>query len=243
MEHFQTNEVDKVLLLYKGNPCEETLDALYNSIDHIVVTVTSKIATGFSRKFPDDFEDIQQNVRITIYKILPKLASISTTGNQVISIIVKASIWKFKSCYASYKKKTPVKFAYGDPNTWMPEHNVGVEVQLELAMGGMESDHSTGENASGTIVNDFMVPKVWVNSNQFETLYLKTLPDEVINRALAKNRYTDKVSLVRFCLLSLIEGRDASLMLISKKWDESNASWWNKYSTVLLKLAIIDIIK
>lgn len=240
MKHFDTIEVEKVLLAYKGNPSEANLDLLYNSIDHIILKVTCKIASGFSKKFPADFEDLQQNVRISIYKILPKLASISVSGNQVIAVVVKATVWSFKSRYAQYKRKTPVKFDYAEPNDWMPTHEVGVEVQLELAMGGVEAD--LPDEGTGSIVNDFMLPKVWKNSNQFETMYLKMLPEEILNKALVKNRYKDKSSLVRFCLLSLIEDRDASRLLISKKWDISSASFWLQYSTVLLKLAILETI-
>lgn len=240
MRHFDTEEVEKVLFAYKNNPSEINLDLLYNSIDHIILKVTNKIASGFSKKFPSDFEDLQQNVRISIYKILPKLATISVSGNQVIAVVVKAVVWSFKSKYSQYKRKTPVKFDYAEPNDWMPIHAVGVEVQLELAMGGVEAEQP--DENSGSLINDFMLPKVWKNPNQFETLYLKNLPDEILNKALHKNRYKDKESLVRFCLISLIEDRDASSILINKKWETSSPTFWTKYSLVLLKLAILETI-
>lgn len=242
MEHFQTDEADKALAIYKNDSSEANLDNLYNSIDNVILTVTNKIASGFSKKHPSDFEDIQQNVRISIYKILPKLANISVSGNQVIAVVVKATVWSFKSRYAAYKRKTPIKFSYSEPHSWMPEHEVPVEVQLEFVIGMEQFDNTTGENIFGTVEKFFMVPKAWVNSNQYEGMYLKSLPDEVFNKALSKNRYKEKEGLVKFCLLSLIEGRDASTILISQKWKETNATFWLKYSLVLLRLALLETV-
>jgi|ERR1035438_9621103 hypothetical protein len=246
MKHFDSKEVEIFLKEYKLNPCEITLDNLYNSIDHIVLAVTSKIATSFSKKYPADFEDIQQNVRITIYRILPKLASISITGDQIIAIVVKACVWKFKSSYARFKKKTPVQGTMGD---WMPDNEVAVEVPLEVVLGadngkqtrsGKDWDEYTRLKYE---VKTTATARVWINPSQFERLYLQRLPEQVLNLALSKNRFREKDTLVKFCLQSLIEGRDASTILISKKWDTSSPVWWINYSTILLRLAIIDTIK
>jgi hypothetical protein len=246
IKRFDTAQIEPLLLAYKANPNEETLDALYNGIDHIIITVTNKIASGFSRKHPDDHMDLQQNVRIRIYKILPRLARISVSGNQVVAIVVKATVWAFKSRYAAYKRKTPVQGSYGD---WMPENDVPVEIQLELAMGGVLFDDYPKDmpeenfNSIHSSVKQTAAPKIWINSNQYERVYLKTLPVQILNKALQKNRYKEREDLVRFCLVSLIEGRDASTILISKKWDESNAGWWTKYANVLLKLSILEVVK
>lgn len=246
IKHFDTKLIEPLLLAYKANPNEETLDVLYNGIDHIILTVTNKIASSFSRHHPDDFLDLQQNVRISIYRILPKLATISISGNQVVAVIVKATVWAFKSRYAQYKRKTPVQGSYGD---WMPDNEVPIEIQLEMAMGGIVSDDYPKDmpeenfNSIHSSVKQIAAPRIWINSNQYESVYLKALPVQVLNKALQKNRFKSKESLVRFCLSSLIEGRTASLMLISKKWGENNPSWWIRYSNVLLKLAVLDVIK
>ena len=246
MKHFDTEEVELVLVGYKSDPSEANLDLLYNSIDHIITKVTSKIASGFSKKNPDDFMDIQQNVRIAIYRILPKLATISVSGNQIIAIIVKASIWSFKSKYAQYKRNTPVKGVPGE--WWLPDNEVPVEIQLEAALGGFNSVEvdATDEGRKNNTYNPhalrtYLAPKTWINSSQYETLYLKTLPAELLNKALDKNRYKKEVDLVRFCLLSLIENRDASPILINKKWN-TKATFWNNYSEVLMRLAILDMV-
>lgn len=247
IKRFETDDIERVLFKYKQNPSEENLDELYNKIDHIIVTITNRIASGFSHKYPDDFMDLQQNVRISIYRILPKLATISVSGNQVVAIIVKATVWSFKSRYAAYKRKTPVKGTFG---VWQPDNDIPIEVQLEMAIGGTElgeTSHKTEEEGPSwahcqNISKVFISPKVWTNSNQYETILLKTLPVQVLNKALQKNRFKDKEDLVRFCLVSLIEGRDASTMLISRKWDV-NPSFWTRYSSVLLKLSILEVIR
>lgn len=248
IKRFETEQIERILFKYKQNPSEENLDELYNNIDHIIVTITNKIASGFSKKHPDDFMDIQQNVRISIYRILPKLATISVSGNQVVAVVVKATVWSFKSRYSAYKRKTPVQGTmFG---TWLPDNEIPIEVQLEMAIGGTElgeSSRKTEEEGpswthTANISKVFISPRIWTNSNQFETVFLKTLPVQILNKALQKNRFKDKEDLVRFCLVSLIEGRDASTILISKKWDV-NPSFWTRYSNVLLKLSILEVIK
>ena len=107
--------------------------------------------------------------------------------------------------------------------------------------GGTDWYRTAVDNGPSSLLH-YMLPRVWINSNQYETVYLKTLPVQILNKALQKNRYKDKEDLVRFCLVSLIEGRDASSMLISKKWDESPA-FWTKYASVLLKLSILEVVK
>jgi len=257
IKHFDTTQVDPLLAAYKANPNETSLDELYNAIDHIILTVTNKIASGFCKRHPDDFMDLQQNVRISIYRILPKLATISVSGNQVIAVVVKATVWAFKSKYSAYKRKTPVKGSFGD--SWVPDNEVPVEVQLEMAIGGDygrgavnqrvydAEDHTNPDSYrshmdTGVSTKHFFIPKIWINANQYETVYLKNLPTTILNKALSKNRYKNKETLIRFCLVSLIEGRDASTILISKRWGENNPSFWTKYSSVLLKLAILETI-
>lgn len=245
MNRFDASKIDEVFTAYKTNPTEENLDNLYNAIDYIVVAVTCNIASSFSKKHVDDFMDLQQNVRISIYRILPKLANISVSSNQVIAIIVKAVNWSFKSRYAAYKRKTPVQGSFGD---WMPENDVPVEIQLEMAMGGILSDdYSKGMpeenfNSIESSVQQTATPRIWINSNQWEKTYLKALPTIVLNKALQKNRFKEHEDLVRFCITCFIEDRDPSSMLISKKWGEV-PSWWIRYSTVLFRLSILEVIK
>lgn len=253
---FKTDKVELVLAEYKANPCEATLDELYNVIDPIILTVVSRISHTFKKKKPDDFLDLQQNVRVSIYKILKKLADISATGNQVIAVVVKATVWSLKTHYRKYKRTTPVTNVgdYYMGGSWRPEYEVPIEVPLSTvdpayvsSSWGPEDamvDVLPFEHVSSHYIFSVHSHKVglWHNSNSYEYAYLKTLPIQIIEASLALNRFPEKESLVRFCLMSYLDDRTPSTVLIGKRWGESDPYFWPRYSQVLLRLAALRVL-
>lgn len=240
---FDTEEVDSVLAKYKKRPNSVTLAALYESVDPIVSGVTSRIARRFSKKHPDDFLDIQQNVRIAIFNILEKIANMSETGNQIISIIVSATVWSFKTNYRAFKRKTPVS---GDSptsiSTWTPEYNVPIEVPYPSTNANNLSytvtSLSTSTYQHTTLVNVFSTPP-----SQVEAIYLQHLPELIAKSAKAKNRYKDKQDVVDFCINTIMDGRSPSTSLIANKWDSEFYNFWPKYSKVLIKLSALEVLE
>ena len=241
---FDTTDVDKAFHIYKKSPSSYTLEALYNTLDPIITTVTERIAKRFRHNVPDDFLDIQQNVRCDIFRILEKLSYISHTGNQVLSIVVKASVWSFKTNYAKYKRKTPVTsdgISVGrNYSGWEPDNEVPIEVRVESALGcGMSSE----EAYDPLDISPLILAKVWKNPSQYDTIYLKRLPDVILTKVLEANRFKDKEGIVKFCVSSFLEGRDPSVALISRRWNDSNSTFWPKYSKVLLKQTILTVLE
>ena len=253
---FKTEKVELVLAEYKANPCEATLDELYNSIDPIILAVISRISSTFKRKRPDDFLDLQQNVRVSIYKILKKLADISATGNQVIAVVVKATVWSLKTHYRRYKRITPVTNVgdYYMGGSWKPDFDVPIEVPLSTvdpafthsSFGPEEStvDSMPFEGISTHYIFNVHTHKIglWHNSNSYEYTYLKALPALIIDTALELNRFPEKESLVRFCLMSYLDDRTPSTVLIGKRWEEKDPYFWPRYSQVLLRLAALRVL-
>lgn len=234
---FETEFVDKALREYKESPTGENLELLYNSLDHVVTTITKHVASSFSKKHPDDFLDIQQNVRIKIFKILKRLAEISETGNQVISIVVKASVWAFRIAYRKYKKTTPVK-GQGPSSEWSPEYEVPVEIPIDVLV---HPSTKVAKDPNLTVSKEY----TWINSCQYEAYVLTSLPELVIDTAVSFSRFSgkEKDEIIRFCLTAVMEGRSPSIRFIAKRWNEPNPKFWVKYSKILFRLAMLSVIR
>ena len=238
-KRFETEEVDRVLGLYKRDPSSDNLEQLYVALDSIIETVTARIAKTFRSKNPEDFLDIKQNVKIDIYKVLPKLSSISTTGNQVIAITVNACVWSFRTHYKKWKKDNPIPahalFNAVEEGDMRTAGTHCVHTPPNKGWSYYYSSDSTGDNKSP-------LDGIFVLPNQYDKLYLKSIGSELISNALKKNRFPEKDSLVKFCLQNLIEGRTASSAVISGRWGAEKTSFWPKYSGILLKIALENMV-
>jgi hypothetical protein len=249
-KRFPTIQAEIALAEYKASPSEDTLDNLYNQIDPIVLEVTSRISFSFKHKHPDDFLDIQQNVRLSIYRILKRLADISVTGNQVISVVIKATVWSLKTHYRRYKKVTPVmqSAAHGK---WLPEFEIAIEVPISEIIPIFDMterqeyntpDYWTGESKHPRYNSQYEDVGLWHNSGQFHYAFLRSLPDLVMKKVLELNRFKEEESLIRFCVMSFFDNRTPSTILIAQRWRVSDAFFWPRYAEVILKLAMLDVL-
>lgn len=241
-KRFETDKVDILLAQYKSQPSYDNLNLLYNELENIITQVTEKIASSFRYKHPDDFEDIQQNVRISIYKILERLANISISGNQVVSIVVQATVWSFKTHYRRYKKHTPIKLeSEGSIHLHYESQSKIIEIPIDrLSILDSEAQGPFTEGRHSWCGE--LHKELHLNSGQFAGTYLHDLPRLIMEEAVRNNRYPDKEDLVRFCLMSIVEGRSPSMSLIGKKWEESEPSYWPRYSLILLRVAMLHVI-
>jgi hypothetical protein len=80
------------------------VDALYSSLDPLITKTTQRIAYYYRHKNPADFADIQQNVRIDMWKALPKLLTLATDEQSLTRLVVTAINYSFKVHYKGVKK-------------------------------------------------------------------------------------------------------------------------------------------
>jgi len=233
-QYYDSTLVEQTFQAYKASPSLEGLALLYLSLDPIILSVLQRTSKNFRHKHPDDFDDLVQSVKMDIYKILEKLANISETGNQILSIIVKASIWSFKTNYRVLKKQRGVSFEY-----------MSEVIADRIAVQDHEEYTNSGYYVIPMPVDfDFsLLSLVSTPPNQYACSLLKRLPSDIVEQALYKNRYKDKAPVLKFCIECYLEGRSPSSMLIAKRWNISNASFWIRYSFVLLKLSILNVYK
>jgi hypothetical protein len=233
-QYYDSKLVGHYFDLYKANPTEEGLALLYMALDPIILSVLQRMSKNFRHKHPDDFEDITQCVKMDVYKILEKLTSISETGNQVLSISIKASMWSFKTNYRSLKKQQCLSFEY------MSEElldRIAIADSVEYVRGQPDALFSTNS------ADLAFLALVSTSPSQYAYSFLKSLPADLTTQALAINRYKDKAPVLKFCIDCFLEGRVPSTMLISKRWGISNANFWIKYSLILMKLSILSVYK
>lgn len=232
-QYYDSTQVDQYFALYKANPTEDGLALLYLALDPIILSVLQRMSKNFRHKRPDDFDDIVQSVKMDIYKILEKLASISETGNQILSISVKASMWSFKTNYRILNKQRGISFEYMSE---IMADRIGLQDNPEYIKGE--------ETQPVPVDFDFsLFSLVSTPPNQYACSFLKNLPADIIQRSLARNRHKDKELILKFCIECYLDGRSPSAMLISKRWGITNANFWIRYAFVLLKLSLLDVYK
>ncbi len=203
---------------YKLSPNEAQLEVLFDTLNPIIESVLRRCSKSFSKKHTEDFLDIEQNVKLDLFKVLPKLSSISISGNQIIGIIVKGTIWAFRVHYNKYKKSN--SFIFKDLTTG---HDV-------------ESDE---------IVEDPMlqIPRESLPEQpQLSVLLLEAFKKEILKNCLKENRYREQDLMVQFIIESKLEGRIPSAVLLESKWGIKNKIFWFRYTDVLLKLGIYNTL-
>ena len=232
-QYYDSTLVEQRFKEYKASPSKDRLALLYLSVDPIILSVLQRISKNFRHKHPEDFDDLAQSVKMDIFKILEKLVNMSETGNQVLSIIIKAATWSFKTNYRYLKKQRGISFEYM------------YDFLSESLIYQENPDYLQGvETLAVPIDFDFsLLSLVSTPPNQYACLFLKRLPSNIVEQALKNNRYKDKDPILKFCMDCYLEGRSPSSILITKRWGISNANFWIKYSFILLKLGILSVYK
>lgn len=197
--------------LYKQSPNADLVQNIYTVLDPLVVNVLSKIAASLRGRSYEDYQDIQQLVRLDVFTVLPKLLEISVVPAQVIAIVVKVTSWSFKTHYHRIKNKKPSLVYLTDLNSELTE-------------------------------SEIVDNKIFVNSNQLDHVYLHSLQNLIVAKALELNKYKNKKELILFCINSFFEGRDPSTKLIGKRWEENNPYYMRDYSFTLFRLALLKVL-
>ena len=217
-KRFDSYPVDVALMNYKVSPNDALLEDLFNTLNPIIESVLRRCSKSFSKKHADDFLDIEQNVKLDLFKVLPKLTAISISGNQIIGITVKGTIWAFRVHYNKYKKAN--SFVFKD---LMVGHDV-------------ESDELSEDPL-------LQLPRESLPEQpQLSLLLLEAFKKDIIRNSLKENRYQEQSLMVQFIIESKLEGRIPSAILLESKWGVKNKIFWFRYTDVLLKLGIYNTL-
>jgi hypothetical protein len=231
---------------YKAKENNDYLESLYENIQFIIDSVTNNKAKRFRKKYPQDFEDIQQGVKIEIWRVFNKLLNLSYTADQFIRILISAISFSFRSNYKRLKKTLPVSVGGGYINVdWKPDEDVPIEITIETVFGQFgKTSYDTFKEKKLREVGEY--PSEYVDSSIDLAIDLSTLNEKVFFKALELNRFKKDTELmiIEFCLASYLRGREPSRMLISSFFNNGSTTWFFlNYSKVLLKIALLTYAK
>lgn len=229
-KRFKSEKIHKALMKYKSKSNEENLHSLYEELDFIINQVTKNIARSFSRKHPDAFEDIRQNIKIEIYNRLEKLARLSIDGENLVCILVSATCLIFNTYYRKWERDTPYDSLVDASKASEEFHPISG--MMEVGINDIDPTHIDEEDQV------YSKAIVWSKPIVEEKLKLQDFLRIVQVEAVALSNFENK-ELIEFCVNSLLSGRQPSLAIIQKLWKVEDPGFWPSYALVLIRLAIL----
>lgn len=226
---------------YKLNKTKDELDALYSDIDNIVVSVTQNISKKFRQKNYSDFEDLQQQVRLDIYRYLPRILENCIDAEQLVRIIVAASVIRFRFAYMNFLKRTPVI----------------VEGNVVKIGGDTFGKYSGGIKTSATpFVPRFPVPIFMifaasddifsnytkVNPSQVYSIYINEIKNRILAEVKKKNRFKSQENLVLYYIDCYLRDVSPSREILKNIFKANKNGFWAKYAEILLRAVLLKVL-
>lgn len=220
--------IEPIFLRCKSSITEDNVAELYTSIDSIIDRITKNISKTYRRKHAEEFEDLQQSIKLEIFKVMPRLVGISIDAEQFVRLLVSSILYKFKQEYSILKKKQPIEFYETHPsdNGWKPDNDVLIIHYLDL---DKEEETSPSEGS--------------IAPSQEYYVYLSGLKDRLLSLAKDYNRFKDKEEIILFCIDYILKGQTLSRRLLKKMYNINNIAFWIRYSEVLLRLVCLKVFE
>lgn len=193
------------------------LEDLFNDLDPLITKTTNRIAFLYRHKWPADFEDIQQLVRLDVWKFLPKLLTLATSKDSLTRLVVTAINYSFKSHYRNLRRK----------QHW---HSGNEKGALEhIGQKPIDELHDVGiDTATRT--------EALIDLGNMQSRLLKV--------ALERNRYRgDEQDAVNYCLLTLLHGREPSRKVLKVVYGVNKGMYLIHYSRTLLKICVLQMMR
>ena len=240
-KNFSTWHLTQPFKDYKLDRTKEHLDDLYVGIDDIVLSVTRNIAKKFRQKNTSDFEDLQQQVRFDLYRYLPRILENCIDEEQLVRIVVAASVIRFRFAYMNFLKKTPVIVS-------------GAVERLEQ---GSKSFRGKGQLYSpDAFVPRFPVPIFMIFAvsddvfsnytkvapNQIYTVYINELKNRLLSEVKRLNRFKDNENLVMYYVDCYLRAVNPSREILKNIFKAGKNGFWAKYAEILLRAVLLKVI-
>jgi hypothetical protein len=89
----------------------DTIDTetLFNDLEPLITQSLNRIAYMYRHRYPADFEDISQLVKMDIWRTLPKLLALASSMDSLTRLVVTAINYSFKSHYRDVRKKNKLE--------------------------------------------------------------------------------------------------------------------------------------
>jgi hypothetical protein len=196
-------------------PIQINLEDLFNDLNPLITQTTNRIAYLYRHKWPADFEDIQQLVRLDVWKFLPKLLTLATSKDSLTRLVVTAINYSFKSHYRNLRKK----------NNYASMNNSNTVV----ITSSIDELHDVGIDTA---------------ARTEALLDLGNVQSEVLRRTVEKNRWTgDEQSAVNYCIITMLHGREPSRKVLKVVYGVTKGMYLIHYSRTLLKICVLQMMR
>lgn len=232
--------VEKLLIPfqnYKLYKTKDSLDDLYCDIDNIIITVTRNISKKFRQKNFSDFEDLQQQVRLDIYRYLPRILESCIDAEQLIRIVVAASVIRFRFAYMNFLKKTPVMVEGGIIKLGGKPHRFDTQIKdfiprfpVPIFMVFATSDEVFSNYTK-------------VDPNQIYNVYLNELKNRILNEVKKFNRFPDRQNLVLYYVDCYLRDISPSREILKNIFKANRNGFWAKYSEIVLRTTLLKVLR
>jgi len=200
------------------------LEDLFNDLNPLITQTTNRIAYLYRHKWPADFEDIQQLVRLDVWKFLPKLLTLATSKDSLTRLVVTAINYSFKSHYRNLRKKNHYKSAHEQD-----AYNSRDGAYFSIVQEPIDQLHDVGIDTAART-------EALLDLGNVQSLVLKT--------ALKKNRWKgDEADAVNYCILTLLHGREPSRKVLKVVYNVTKGMYLIQYSRTLLRISVLQIMR
>lgn len=197
------------------------LEDLFNDLNPLITQTTNRIAYLYRHKWPADFEDIQQLVRLDVWKFLPKLLSLATSRDSLTRLVVTAINYSFKSHYRNLRKKNHYHSAH--------EQDAYNAAFKDIEVKPIDELHDIGIDTAART-------EALLDLGNVQSMVLKT--------ALRRNRWKgEEADAVNYCVLTLMHGREPSRKVLKVVYGVTKGMYLIHYSRTLLKICVLDILR
>lgn len=197
------------------------LEDLFNDLNPLITSTTNRIAYLYRHKWPADFEDIQQLVRLDVWKFLPKLLSLATSKDSLTRLVVTAINYSFKSHYRNLRRKNHYASAH--------EQDAYNGAFKDIEVKPIDELHDIGIDTAART-------EALLDLGSIQSLVLKT--------ALRKNRWKgEEADAVNYCVLTLMHGREPSRKVLKVVYNVTKGMYLIHYSRTLLKICVLDVLR
>jgi hypothetical protein len=199
------------------------LEDLFNDLNPLITQTTNRIAYLYRHKWPADFEDIQQLVRLDVWRFLPKLLSLATSRDSLTRLVVTAINYSFKSHYRNLRRKNHYVSAH-EQDAYNGAFSNIVTVQEPI-----DQLHDVGVDTA---------------ARTEALLDLGNVQSMVLKAALEKNRWKgEEADAVNYCVLTLMHGREPSRKVLKVVYNVTKGMYLIHYSRTLLKICVLQILR
>lgn len=190
------------------------LTHLYEKLDPVILNVTKKIAYSYRYRYPEDWEDILQAIRIDIWKSLPKLIALSSSDLSLIKLVASASILSFRLNYKKLKKHSLLKIPFVYHTTDLSPF---FKINIDDLEGHLSYEAGTSEEF-------------------FANRYLSRVQE----KALTLNRFEGKErQIVNYLITEILKGiyPARSLVMTTFGISKNKYSFFLRYAETLIKIS------